>query len=135
MTEEKALKLYARCYNSGDFSGLTALLHKKAAYEAHNRFYRTEGRDNVARLLGEKAAELRAIPQPNRAYYGFIMVKHDLIGLRAESCLVLTKADPWLVEGVVRIKCTPLHIKEIRILDPEKCKYTRGDYAEREGRT
>jgi hypothetical protein len=132
MTEDKALKLFASCYNACDFSGISRLLHKKAGFEAFYRFYRNDGRDSVARLLQEKAAELRALPLPNKAYFGFMMVKHDVIGLRAESCLVLTKNDPWQVEGVVRIKCTPLHIKDIKILDPVSCKYTRGDYAGKE---
>jgi hypothetical protein len=132
MTEEKALKLFARCYNAGDFSDIYHYLHKKASFEAFYRFYRNDGRESVARLLQEKSTELRALPQPNCAYYGFMMVKHDVIGLRAESCLVLTKSDPRQAEGVVRIKCTPLHIKDIRILDPTGCNYTRGDYAGKE---
>jgi hypothetical protein len=133
LTEERALKIFARCYNKGDFADIARRLHKKASFEAFYRFYRNEGRENVQGILTEKAAELRALPVANRAYYGFMMVKHDVIGLRAESCLVLTKDDPWQVEGVVRIKCTALHIKDIRILDPDACKFTRGDFAGKEG--
>jgi hypothetical protein len=108
-------------------------LHKKASYEAYNRFYRSAGREIVSRALGEKAAELRALAAPNRAYFGFMMVRHDIGGVRAESCAVLTRAEPWQVIGVVRIKCTPLHIKDIMVYDPAKCEYTRGDYAGPEG--
>lgn len=134
MTEEKALKIFARCYNRGDFTDVARLLHKSATYEAYNRFYVNTGAESVSRLLSEKAAELRAWPKPNRAYWGYMMVKHDLIGVRCESCLVLTRDDPREVEGVVRIKCSPLHIRNIRILDPSACKYTRGDYIDLEGR-
>jgi hypothetical protein len=134
LTEEKALRIFARCYNRGDFADIAARLHKKASYEAYNRFYVSTGEESVARLLTDKAAELRALPKPNRAYYGFMMVKHDVIGTRCESCLVLTRDDTREVEGVVRIKCTPLRIRGIRILDPASCKYTRGDYAGMEGR-
>lgn len=129
MTEEKALKIFARCYNRGDFAGVARLLHKKADYEAYNRFYVSAGRESVARLLGEKGAELRAKPKPWRAYLGFMMVKHDVIGTRCESCLVLTREDPREAEGIVRISCTMFRIRSIRILDPAKSQYTRGDYA------
>jgi hypothetical protein len=129
MTEEKALNIYARCFNARDFADVVRLLHRKATFEAYNRFYRCEGAESVARFLEEKAAELRAQPKPGRAYAGFMMVRHDIAGLRAESCVVLTQYEPWNVEGVVRIKCTPLHIKGIRVLDPAKCQFTRGDYA------
>jgi hypothetical protein len=87
------------------------------------------GRETVSRALEEKAAELRAQPLPNRAYSGFMMERRDIGGLRAELCVVLTRAESWLAEGIVRIKCTPLHIKDIRVFDPAKCEYTRGDYA------
>jgi hypothetical protein len=129
MTEEKALRLFARCYNACDFAPLVRRLGKKATYTAYNRFYVSSGREAVARLLGEKAEELRALPQKNRAYHGFVIVQRDIIGRRADPCLVLTKHEPWQTLGVVRIKCTPLHIKDIRILDPAECRATRGDYA------
>lgn len=134
MTEEKALKLFAKGYHRGDFSDVFAHMHKKVSYEAFYRFYRHDGRESVQRVLNEKAAELRAMPLPNRAYNGFMMVKHDIIGTRCESCLVLTGDDPRNVLGIVRIKCTPLKIRDIRILDPAQCKYTRGDLFPREAR-
>lgn len=131
MTEEKALKIFARCYNACDFEDVVRRLHKKASFEAFNRFYRNVGRDGVERFLAEKAAELRALPKPNRAHYGFMLIQRGFSPmLRPESCAVLTQDDPWKVEGVVRIKCTPLHIKDIRVFDPAKCQYTRGDYAD-----
>ena len=133
MTEEKALKLFARCYNACDFAAVVRRLHGHASFEAYKRFYRSDGRESVARLLAEKAAELRALPLPNRAYLGFMMVKRDIIGTRCESCVVLTRSDPQQVEGIVRIKCTPLRVKDIRVLDPAKCQYTRCGYAAQEG--
>jgi hypothetical protein len=133
MTEEKALKIFAHCYNTGDFSAIIEKLHAKASFEAYNRFYKNEGAEFVSRMLQERGAELRELPKPNRAYYGFMMVRHDIIGRRAESCVVLTRDEPWKIEGVVRIKCSPLHIKDIRVYDPAKCEYTRGDYAGTEG--
>lgn len=129
MTEEKALRLFARCYNACDFTVFARRLHKNAGFEAYNRFYRNEGRESVARLLREKAAELRALPAPNRAYYGFVTVRRDLGGTKVENCVVLTKNDPWQAEGIVRIKCSLLHIKDVRILNPAECQYTRADYA------
>jgi hypothetical protein len=133
MNEDKALRIFARCYNACDFTGVKCRLHKKATFEAYNRFYRSAGREIVSRTLDEKASELRAKPAPNRAYLGFMMVRHDIGGVRAESCVVLTRADPRQAEGIVRIKCTPLHIKDIVAYDPAKCEYTRGDYAGPEG--
>lgn len=127
MTEERALRLFAACYRRQSFTPMLRWLHKKASYTAFNRFYVSSGKDGVARLLGEKETELQALPRPNRAFRGFMMVKHDLIGNRAESCAVLTRADPWQTEGIVRIKCTPLHIKDIRVLNPADCQYTRGE--------
>jgi hypothetical protein len=133
MTEEKALKLFARCYNACDFTAVAGLLHGKASYEAYNRFYRNDGRESVARFLAGKAAGLRALPEPNRAYSGFMMVRHGIIGTKCEPCVVLTRGDPLQAEGIVRIKCTPLRVKDIRVLDPGKCNYTRCGYAGQEG--
>jgi hypothetical protein len=134
MNEERALRLFARCANAGDFSPIASLLHKKASFEAYNRFYRSQGRDSVAWVLAEMAEALRARAEPDRAYHGFMMVQHDIIGMRAESCAVLMRSDPRKAEGIVRIRCTPLHIKDIRVLDPAKCTCTRGPYAGTEGR-
>ncbi len=75
-----------------------------------------------------------ALERPNRAYHGFMMVKRGLSPIpRPEPCVVLTRNEPWLTEGIVRIKCTPLHIKDIRVLDPATCEFTRGAYMGPEG--
>jgi len=129
MTEERALKLFAQAYNNGDFSKVVGRLHTRATYEAHDRFYRCTGKDKVAAVLGEKADILNALADRYRAYTGFIQVKHDVIGTRMESCVVLTGSDPRDVKGLVRIKCTPLHIKDILIKNPKDHTYTRADYA------
>jgi hypothetical protein len=129
MNEEKALRLFARCANARDFSPLVRLLHRKASFEAYDRFYRSQGRESVEKVLAEMALALHAQQNAGRAYHGFMMVKHDVIGLRAESCAVLTGSDPWKAEGIVRIRCTPLRIKGIRVLDPAGCACTRGEYA------
>lgn len=128
MNEEKALRLFGQCYNSGDFAPLIRKLGRKAFYEAHNRLYLCSGRERVAALLNEKAAELKALPEPNRAYKGFLIVKRELIGSKPDHCVVLTGADTRNVLGVVRIKCGWLSVKSIKVLDPAACEYTRADY-------
>ena len=130
MTEERALKLFARCFNSGDFTKLIRRLHKKAVFEAYDRFYKYTGAEKVAAVLLQRAASLNSAPQRSRAYNGYVQVRYELIGLRMESCLVLTGSDPRDVQGLVRIKCTPLHIKAITVLDPKLHTYTRADYVD-----
>jgi hypothetical protein len=129
LTEEKALKLFARLYNKCDFSGIVRHLHPKATYESWDNFYKYTGRSSVAGVLGAKACSLREINPRNKAYIGFTMVKHDIIGTRCEPCLVLTRDDPRQVIGVVRIKCSWRRIRRIRIYDGKGMTYTRGDYA------
>ena len=128
MTEERALKLFARCYNSGDFSKLIRRLHKRVTFEAYDRFYKYSGAEKVAAILAQRAASLNSMPQRNRAYSGYVQVRYEIIGVRMESCLVLTGSDPRDVHGLVRIKCTPLHIKAINILEPKLHNYTRAEY-------
>jgi hypothetical protein len=129
MNEEKALRLFAWCANARDFSPLVRFLHRKASFEAYDRFYRSEGRESVIKALAEMATAMSAQQNTGRAYHGFMMVRHDIIGLRAESCAVLTGSDPWKAGGIVRIRCSPAHIKGIRVLDPAECACTRGEYA------
>ncbi len=133
MNEEKALKLFAACYNARDFSKLLSRLHRKATYTAYNRFYVSSLKEGVSRLLMEKAEELRAVEPPNRAYHGFVETPRSLTGTRVDPCLVLTRHLPWQELGIVRIKCTLLHIKDIRILDPATHAHTRADLAGKEG--
>lgn len=133
MNEEKALRMFARCYNERDFAGLERRLHRKASYGAYNRIYVSRGRQAVSKALAEKAAELLARPRPNRAHMGFMMKPRDVGGIKAEYCVVLTRDDPRQAEGIVRIRCTPLHIKDIWVYDPAQCQYTRGGYAGQEG--
>ena len=133
MSEEKALALFGRCYNCCDFTGLAGSLGKRAIYEAFNRIYRHEGRDSVTKALTEKAAELRALPRPNRAYRGFLNSMHELLGLpKCENCVVLTKDDPNQAIGIVRIRYSFFRIREIRVLDPAKYNFTRGSYLGKE---
>lgn len=129
LTEEKALELYARGYNRRDFTAVARKLHRSAELVAFNRFYRHDGKDSVARYLREKADELAQSVELHRAYHGFMMVPRGMAGVKCESCVVLTKSNPPLAEGIVRIRCSPLGILEIQILDPERCEYTRGDFA------
>jgi hypothetical protein len=133
MSEEKALKIFARCYNERNFAPLVRRLHRKASYGAYNRIYVSRGRPAVSRALAEKAAALQAQPRPSRAYMGFLIKPRDVGGIKAEYCVVLTRDDPRQAEGVVRIRCTPLHIKDIWVYDPAQCQYTRGSYIGPEG--
>ena len=135
MSEEKALELFARCYNRCDFAEFNRKLGRRAAYEAFNRFYVHSGRDSVRRLLEEKAAEQRALPRPNKAWRGYLMSKHDLLELpKCDHCVILTANDPGKVLGIVRIKASLFGVREIAVLDPAKCQFTRGEYCgERKG--
>lgn len=129
MSEEKALELFARCYNRCDFTEFARRLSKRAVYEAFNRFYRHNGRESVRRLLEEKAAELRSMPLPNKAWRGYLMSTHDLMDLpKCDRCVILTASDPRRVLGIVRIKAWVFGIREIVVMDPVKCQFTRGDY-------
>ena len=129
MSEEKALELFARCYNRCDFAGFARRLSKRAVYEAFNRLYVHDGRDSVLRALNEKAAELRAMDRPNKAWRGYLRYKSDMLDLpRCDNCVVLTANDPGRVLGVVRIRCTIFGVRAIRVLDPAKCDFTRGEY-------
>lgn len=129
MSEEKALELFARCYNRCDFTEFNRRLSRHASYEAFNRIYRHNGRDSVRRYFDEKAAELRSLPRPNKAWRGYLMTKHDLMDLpKCDHCVVLTHNDPRQTLGIVRIRCSLFGIREIRVLDPARCQCTRGDF-------
>ena len=130
MTEEQALKLFARCYNRCDFSPIVRYIHKKASYESWDHFYKYTGRGSVAGALAEKANMIKEKNPPNRAYMGFVMVRHDIIGLRCEPCVLLTRNDPRQVIGVMRIKCTPFRMKHFRVWDGKGMTITRGDYVD-----
>ena len=129
MSEEKALELFARCYNRCDFTEFSRRLSRRATYEAYNRIYRHNGRDSVRRLLDEKAAELRSLVRPNKAWRGYLVSKHDLLDLpKCDNCVILTANDPRQILGIVTIRGTVFGIREIRVLDPAKCECTRGEY-------
>ena len=130
LTEEKVLKLFARCYNRSDFEPIIARLSRKAAYESWNNFYHYRGRESVTRVLRERAVRLQATAPKERAYMGFMMVKRDMIGTHPEHCVCICEGDdPNRVTGLVRIRFTPLRIQRIDIVAAATHPYTRGDYA------
>ncbi len=131
MTEEKALALYARCYNRCDFSELNRKLSQKATYMAYNNFYEHKGRGSVCKALDAKAADLRALPRPNKVWRGYLKGRAEALDLpRMDSCLVLTADDPSRVLGVVILTRALFRIRDIRVLDPARCQYTRGSRLE-----
>ncbi len=130
LTEERVLKLFARCYNRCDFEPIIARLSRQAAYESWNNFYHYRGRERVAQVLRERAAKLRATQPNEKAYMGFIMVKREMLGTHPEHCVCIAEGDdPSRVTGLVRIRFTPLHIQRIDIVAATTHTYTRGDYA------
>jgi hypothetical protein len=76
-----------------------------------------------------KAEKLAQANPRERAYLGFVMVKHDLIGTRCEPCVLLTDDGARQVNGVVRIHCTLRCIQDISVSRNEGMQITRGDYA------
>ncbi len=128
MNNESALALFAQCYNRCDFSDFSRKLSKKAAFAAFNSFYVFKGRDGIRRALDEKASELHQLKQPNKAWRGFLRGSHGLLDLpKMDNCIVLTASDPSIVLGVVTIQCALFRIRDIRVLDPADCSYTRSD--------
>ena len=132
MSEERALELFAMCYNGGDFSPVIRRLHKRCTLEWYDFFYRQEGRDRVEQMLHWREAKLNAQTPRNRAHHGFEMVKHDVLGMQPQACIVLTDSTDREVLGIVRIRCSLFRIKTIYVGNPEYHTYTRGKYIETE---
>lgn len=131
LTEERVLRLFARCYNRCDFEPIIARLSRKAAYESWNNFYHYKGRDKVARVLRERAAKLAATEVHERAYWGFMTVPRKMLDAKQlVHCVCIAEGgDPNRVTGLVRIRFTPLHIRRIDIVSAATHPYTRGDDA------
>lgn len=128
MNDERALALFAQCYNRCDFAEFSRKLSEEAAFAAFNSFYTYNGKESVRKALDEKASELRRLEQPNKAWRGYLRGHHGLLDMpRMDSCVVLTASDPSIVLGVVIIKCALFRIRDIRVLDPAVCSFTRSD--------
>ncbi len=130
MSEDKALELFAHCYNRGDFAPVIRRLSKKCTLEWHDFFYKQEGRARVGEVLRWRAGLLNDLPRRNRAHVGYEMVKHDVFGMQLRPCLVLTDADDDRVLGIVSIRPSLLGIRNINVGNPEYHTYTRVRYAE-----
>lgn len=128
MNNERALALFARCYNRCDFSDFGRKLSDNATFVAFNSFYTYKGQDSIRKALDDKANELRQLELPNKAWRGYLRGHHGMLDLpKMDDCVVLTASDPSIVLGVVMIQCALFRIRDIRVLDPADCSYTRSD--------
>jgi transcriptional regulator len=119
-------ELFGMCYNNGDFSPLSSMMHKDCIYQSYDFLYILKGKDNVLKSLEQRAKENIDANDDTRLeiYKGFYQKKRLTINSIKDCCILAKKSDRQDVR-IIYINKKWGKISHIIVIDPNKVKHKK----------
>lgn len=119
-------ELFGMCYNNGDFSPLSSMIHKDCIYQSYDFLYILKGKENVLKSLDLSAKENKLADSDDRLdiYTGFYQKKRFVVNSIKECCILTKSSDRQDVRVIYLYKKWG-KISHIIGIDPNKVKHTK----------
>jgi hypothetical protein len=122
------------CYNNGDFSPLSKMMHKDCTYQSYDFLYILKGKDNVLKSLEQKSKENLDADDDTRleVYKGFYLKKRIAVNSIKNCCILAKKCDRQDVR-IIYIRKKWGKISHIIGIDPNEVKHTKAQKFDTKG--
>ncbi len=119
MDKSKILKLFGRCYNSGNFNNIEPLFSNGVKYEAFDCMYIVTSVPEVKKVLDDSRRKSTG------AYEGFY-IRKGILFEKLIKCVIICDDNSLKSVRIVDVKPKRGRIVSITGYDPAEYKHTRG---------